>query len=76
MQNLTEKFRQSFIVYCFRKNKFILSEKLNTLMSSKYHRVLIFLLKFLSCLDLELFAKIKKDLASTHSQKPGFLDFY
>ena len=25
------------------------------------------------CLDLELFAKIKKDLASTHSQKPGLL---
>ena len=26
---------------------------------------------FLFCLDLELFAKIKKDLVSTHSQKPG-----
>ena len=23
------------------------------------------------CLDLELLAKIKKDLVSTHSQKPG-----
>ena len=27
----------------------------------------------LFCLDLELFAKIKKDLVSTHSQKPGLL---
>ena len=26
---------------------------------------------FLFCLDLELFAKIKKDLVSTHSLKPG-----
>ena len=26
---------------------------------------------FLFCLELELFAKIKKDLVSTHSQKPG-----
>ena len=31
-------------------------------------------LRFVSfCLDLELFAKIKKDLVSTHSQKPGLL---
>ena len=26
---------------------------------------------FLFCLELELFTKIKKDLVSTHSQKPG-----
>ena len=26
---------------------------------------------FLFCIDLELFAKIKKDLVSTHSQKAG-----
>ena len=26
---------------------------------------------FKFCLELELFAKIKKDLVSTHSQKPG-----
>ena len=26
---------------------------------------------FLFCLELELFAKIKKDLVSTHSHKPG-----
>ena len=26
---------------------------------------------FLFCLELELFAKIKKYLVSTHSQKPG-----
>ena len=31
-------------------------------------------LRFVSfCLDLELFAKIKKDLVPTHSQKPGLL---
>ena len=31
-------------------------------------------LRFVSfCLDLELFAKIKKDLVSTHSEKPGLL---
>ena len=31
---------------------------------------------FIFYLDLELFAKIEKDMASTHSQKPGFLYFY
>ena len=29
----------------------------------------------LICLDLELLAKIKKDMVSTHSQKPGFFTF-
>ena len=32
------------------------------------------LLKF--CLDLEVFAKLKKDLVSRHSGKPGFLQFF
>ena len=73
------KFRQSSIV--FEKPGF-LSEKLKTLTNSKYHRVRAFLLKlctlflltnvcifgiFLFCLDLELFAKNRKDLVSTHS---------
>ena len=55
-----------------------MSEKLKTLMSSDYHRVQYFLLKLCTrflltnvfkrfCLDLMLFAKIKKDLVSTHS---------
>ena len=30
---------------------------------------------FFICLDLELFAKIKKDIFSTNSQKPDFLNF-
>ena len=29
----------------------------------------------LICLDLELFAKMKKDMVSTHSQKPVFFTF-
>ena len=86
MQNPIQKFRQSAIVF---EKLGILSEKLKTLTNSNYHRVDYFLLKFCTfptyqclqkgvrdfyyCLDLELLAKIKKDLASTRAQKPGFL---
>ena len=76
MQNSTQKFRQSSVVF---KKPGILSENLKTLTSSNYPTVQYFLLKlrtrflvtnvyervcgiFLFCLDLELFAKIKKDL--------------
>ena len=69
-----KKFRQSSVVF---EKPGILSEKLENLTSSNYHRVSYFLLKFtthflltsvyqrilgilLFCLDLELFAKIKK----------------
>ena len=81
MQNPTQKFRQSSIVF---EKPGVLSENLTTLMSSNYPTLKYFLLKlctrflltnvykrvfgiFLFCLDLELFAKIKKDLVSTHS---------
>ena len=69
-----KKFRQSSVVF---EKPGILSEKLENLTSSNYHRVSYFLQKFsthflltsvyqrilgilLFCLDLELFAKIKK----------------
>ena len=81
MENPTQKFRQSSIVF---KKPGILFENLKTLTNSNYPIVQYFLLKlrtrflftnvykrvceiFLFCLDLELFAKIKKDLVSTHS---------
>ena len=84
MQNPIRKFRQNSIVF---EKPGILSEKLKTLTSTNYHR-LIYLLKFfirslhnninrgifvifLFCLELELFSKIKIDLVSTHSQKPA-----
>ena len=79
MQNGIEKFRQSSIIF---EKPGILSENLKTLTSSNYPTVQYFLLKlymfstcqclqecvgfFLFHLDLELFAKIKKDLVSTH----------
>ena len=80
MQNLIEKFRKSSIVF---EKPGILSEKLKTLTSSNYHSAENFLLKFLTCqclqkdvwdffLDFQLFAKIRKGLVSTHSQKPVF----
>ena len=80
MQNTIQKFRQSSIIF---EKPSILSENLKTLTSSNYPTVQYFLLKlrtrflltnvyksvgfFLLYLNLELFAKIKKDLASTHS---------
>ena len=76
MQNPIQKFRQNSIVF---EKPGILSENLKTLTSSNYPTVQYFLLKlrthflitnvgfFLFYLDLELFAKIKKDLVSTHS---------
>ena len=78
MQNPIQKFRQSSIVF---GKPGILPENLKTLMSSNYPTIQYFLLNvsflsistkrcaasFLFCLDLELFAKIKKDLVSTHS---------
>ena len=85
MQSAIQKFRQSFIVY---EKPGILSENLKTLTSSNYPTVQYFLLKlrtrflltkstrvcgiFLFQLDLALFAKIKKDLVSTHL----FFTFY
>ena len=78
MQNTIEKFRQSSIVF---EKPGIFSENLKTLTSSNYPTVQYFLLKLRTrflltnvykrvygiLLDLELFAKIKKDLVSTHS---------
>ena len=75
MQNPIQKFRQSSIV--FEKPGF-LSDKLKILPNKYFWLKLYtcFLLTnvykrvfgiFLFCLDLELFAKIKKDLFSAHS---------
>ena len=78
MQNTTQKFRQSSGVF---EKPGILSENLKTLTSSNYPAVQYFLLKLHTrflltnvykrvcgiLLDLELFAKIRKDLVSTHS---------
>ena len=78
MQNTLQKFRQSSIVF---KKPGILSENLKTLTSSNYPTIQYFLLKLCTrflltnvykrvcriLLDLEIFAKIKKDLVSTHS---------
>ena len=73
MQNLIQKFKQTSI---FLAKPGIFSEKLKILMSPNYPGVQYFLLKLLThfllknvfkkvfgiffCLDLELFAKIKK----------------
>ena len=80
MRNTIQKFRQSSIVF---EKPGILSENLKTLTSSNYPTDQYFLLKLrtrflltIVCkrvcgisfyLDLELCAKIKKDLVSTHS---------
>ena len=85
MQNPKQKFRPSSTVFekpailsenwklwrapaTIEFNNFV--ENLHTffLLTNDYKRVFRI---FLFCLDLELFAKIKKDLVSTHSQKPG-----
>ena len=75
MQNTIQKFRQSSIAF---EKPGILSENFKTLTSSNYPTVQyfhVFYLPlstkgcvgfFLFFLDLELFAKIKKDLVSTH----------
>ena len=63
MQNPTQKFRQSSIVF---EKPGILSENLKTLTSSNYPTVQYFLLKLCThflltnVYNLELFAKIKK----------------
>ena len=77
MQNPIQKFRQYSIVF---EKPVILSENLKTelqltwillkfcilfLLTDVYKRVF----GVLFCLDLELFAKTKKELVSTHSQK-------
>ena len=84
MQNPIQKFRQSSIVF---EKPGILSGKLKTpttvelnifllgfctrlLFTNVYKRCSGFIL---FCLDLVLFAKIKKDLVSTHSLKPFLL---
>ena len=79
MQNPIQKFRQNSIVF---EKPGILSENLKTLTSSNYPAVQYFLLKLRTrflltnvqkgvrdffSLDLELFAKIRKGLVSTHS---------
>ena len=74
MQNAIQKFRQSSIVF---EKSGILSENLKTLTSSNYPRVQYFFFYlplskkgcvgfFKIYLDLELFAKNKKYLVSTH----------
>ena len=87
MQNTTQKFRQSSIVF---EKPGILFENLETLTSSDYSTVLYFLLKLrtgfllvnvykrvygisLFYLDLELFEKVKKYLVFIHTR---FLQFY
>ena len=75
MQNSLQKFRESSLVF---EKPGILFENLQTLTSSNYPTVQYFLLElrmstkvcvgfFSFYLDLELFAKIKKDLVSIHS---------
>ena len=78
MQNIIQKCRQSSIVV---EKPGFLSENLKTLTSTNYPTFQYFLLKLRTrflltnvykrvcgiLLDLELFAKIKKDLVSTHS---------
>ena len=80
MQNPTQKLTQSFIVFDTRyfvwkignfdelqlpQNLTILVEMLHNFSTFQWVFGTFF------CLDLELFAKIKKDLVSTDSQKPG-----
>ena len=82
MQNPMQKFRESSIVF---EQPGILPGKLKTLRSSNYRRVEYFLLQFcagflltnvykrllgISFFDLELFAKLKKELVSIHLQTP------
>ena len=75
MQNSLQKFRESSLVF---EKPGILFENLQTLTNSNYPTVQYFLLElcmstkvcvgfFSFYLDLELFAKIKKDLVSIHS---------
>ena len=79
MQNTKQKFKQSSIVF---EKPGILSQNFKTLTSSNYPTSSIFFAETLHTLpmsaigcvgllllhlDLELFAKIKKDLVSTHS---------
>ena len=73
MENPKQKFRQSSVVF---GKPGILSENLKTLTSSNYTTVQYLFAKtshtfptyqcLQACLDFELFAKIKKDLVSTH----------
>ena len=84
MQNLIQEFRQSSIVY---EKPGILSKNLKTLTSSNYPTIQYFLFRtrflvtnvykgvcgiFLFCLDLELFARVKK----TWFLHFRFLQFY
>ena len=81
MQNLIQKFKQSSIVFekpgILSENLktltssnyptvqyFLLKLRTRLLLTNIYKRVVGF---FLFCLDLELFAKIKKDLVSKRS---------
>ena len=78
MQNTIQKFKQTSIVF---EKPGIFSENLKTSTSANYPTVQCFLLKLRTrflltnvykrmygiLLDLELFAKIKKDLVSTHT---------
>ena len=89
MQNPIQKFRERSAVF---EKPGILSEKSKTLSSpiTKLRILLLKLYtripptniyktacsRFLFCVDLELFAEIKKDLFPTHSQKPGILHFH
>ena len=81
MQNAVQKFRQSSIVFekpgILSENLktltssnyptvqyFLLKLRTRFLLTNVYKNLCGF---FLICLDLELFAKVKKDLVSTHS---------
>ena len=78
-----QKFRQSFIVY---EKPGILYEKLKNPITIELNHfcwnlanVSYLQMSTKKCLgffsffsDLEVFAKVKKDLVSTHSHKPGF----
>ena len=86
MQNPSQKFRQSSIVF---EKPGILPGKLKTFNELQLPQTLIIFVEILHafptcqylqigvwdffkfCLELELFANIKKYLVSTHSQKPG-----
>ena len=86
MQSPIQKFRKSSII---PEKPGILPEKFTVkyfflkyfLLKSCIHFLLTNVCKwcsglFLFRLELELFAKTKKDLVSTHSKEPEFLYFY
>ena len=61
---LSEKLKTLTSSNCHRVQQFLLKLRTSFLLTNVYKRVSGF---FLFCLDLELLAKIKKDVVSTHS---------